>query len=313
MSNMRPEDEVIAIVCSDIHLSHKPPLARSGEPDWYAAMARPLSELRGLHSDYGVPVVIAGDIFDRWNSPPELIRFALDNLPKGAWVIPGQHDLPYHDYGSLNRSALGVLIKAGWVNLLPPDGQVPFKVTNGQAQFRVTGFAWGMPIQPSISKIGLQVAVIHAYCWKQGNSYYDAGEESNVKSFFSQLKGYDVAIFGDNHTPFEAKSGSLRIFNCGGFMRRKSDEANLRPSCGLLHADGRITRHYFDISQDVLERTTDDSPNPMDSSEIEAFVKSLTKLDCDPLDFAAQLRIVTEKESRSHVQQILRELADAYQ
>ena len=122
MPNMRPEDEVIAIVCSDIHLSHKPPLARSGEPDWYVAMARPLNELRGLHSDYGVPVVIAGDIFDRWNSPPELIRFALDNLPKGAWVIPGQHDLPYHDYGALNRSALGVLIKADWVPNLSEIG-----------------------------------------------------------------------------------------------------------------------------------------------------------------------------------------------
>ena len=81
----------------------------------------------------------------------------------------------------------------------------------------------------------------------------------------------------------------------------------------MLPDDANITRHYFHISQDVRERTTDNALNPIDSSEIEAFVKSLTKLDCDPLDFAAQLRIVKEKEARSHVQQILRELADAYQ
>ena len=34
--------QVLAILCSDLHLQMKPPVARSAEPDWFAAMRRPL-------------------------------------------------------------------------------------------------------------------------------------------------------------------------------------------------------------------------------------------------------------------------------
>ena len=40
--------KVLAILCSDIHLSHNAPVARSAEPDWYIAMKRPLDEIADL-------------------------------------------------------------------------------------------------------------------------------------------------------------------------------------------------------------------------------------------------------------------------
>lgn len=95
---------VIAVLCSDIHLCHTCPPARSNEPNWYDAMARTLDELAGIASHYYVPILCAGDVFDRWNSPPELINFAIKHLPP-MHCIPGQHDLPNHSLEDIRRSA----------------------------------------------------------------------------------------------------------------------------------------------------------------------------------------------------------------
>ena len=42
---MSKQNKVIAILSADWHLSHHPPVWRSAEPDWYAAMQRPLEEV----------------------------------------------------------------------------------------------------------------------------------------------------------------------------------------------------------------------------------------------------------------------------
>ena len=95
----------VALVCSDIHLCHTRPTSRSAEPDWYEAMARRLHQVDEIASYQQVPVLCAGDVFDRWNSPPELINFAIKNMPP-MWAVPGQHDLPHHRLDEVHRSGL---------------------------------------------------------------------------------------------------------------------------------------------------------------------------------------------------------------
>ncbi|GAG04154.1 unnamed protein product, partial [marine sediment metagenome] len=151
--------KVLALLCSDLHLSHVPPAARSAESDWYAAMKRPLDEIRELARLHGkadglkqVKILCAGDVFDssgadrrRWNSPPELINFAIDALPEGMYCIPGQHDLPNHNYGEIKRSAYWTLAKAGKLHNLPPGKSMLLRL-DGSAT--VTAFPWGYEIEP---------------------------------------------------------------------------------------------------------------------------------------------------------------------
>ena len=111
--HMRESNKVIAILCADIHLQHKAPVWRSAEDDWYEAMRRPLKEITDLGYTHNCPIIIAGDIFTKWNSCPELINFALTYLPSGAYCIPGQHDLPNHQIKDIEKSAYQTLIKAG--------------------------------------------------------------------------------------------------------------------------------------------------------------------------------------------------------
>jgi hypothetical protein len=116
--------EPIAVLCSDIHLSLKQPPCRAD--DWLSVQKGYLVQLKSLAcaakelwlgnrntTGRPIPILCAGDIFDKWNSPPELIRFALEHLPDGMICVPGQHDLPNHSFEEIHRSAYGVLREAG--------------------------------------------------------------------------------------------------------------------------------------------------------------------------------------------------------
>ena len=94
-------------------------------------------------------------------------------------------------------------------------------------------------------------------------------------------------------------------------MRRKSDEIDHRPSCGLIYSDGTIRRHYFDLSHEVIEKTTQKTDAVADL-DVEEFVKTLTELECDPLDFESQFRRIAANESDSLVGKELRELLDEH-
>ena len=127
--------EKIAILCSDLHLSHRPPLARAREPDWYEAMMHPLDELDDLTGD-NLPVICGGDVFDKWNSPPELINFALAELPGTMESVAGQHDLPHHSWPERRKSAYWTLVESGKIKTL--DGR-----WEGEGKFVRRGFYWG--------------------------------------------------------------------------------------------------------------------------------------------------------------------------
>ncbi len=278
--------KVIAILCSDIHLSHRPPPARANEPSWYDAMVRPLHELDQLSRRHNVPIICAGDVFDKWNSPPELINFAIEHMPK-MHAIPGQHDLPYHSHEDIHKSAYWTLVEAGKIESLSQTKLLSDEVLF--STFSIHSFAWGMDIEPCTLSDdypeydGISLAVIHKYCWIKGESYPGAPEENNLGSYRKQLEGYDAAVFGDNHIPFLALSNHCNVINCGGFMRRKADEEHHTPIVGLLYDNASIEQHYLDISKDIF--TTDHLDKPIVEPDMREFIEELQDLDSDSLDF----------------------------
>ena len=277
----------IAILCSDIHLSHVAPIARSAELNWYAAMSRSLNELSKLQSKLGsVPIICAGDIFDRWNSPPELVNFAIDRFPRSI-AIPGQHDIPNHNMGEIHRSAFWTLHRSGVLDL--GDDNQPYKVSD-----LITAhlFPWGSEVIPNVDDDGLfHLAVVHAYVWEGGFGFPGAPEGANLSRWKEKLKGYDAAVFGDNHQGFITKCCDCNVINCGAFFRRKSDERQYKPMVGILHSDGTIVPYHLDVSADKF--IEDDSPSVVSrdlSDPGVKFMEELGSLGPDSLDFRSAVR-----------------------
>jgi len=297
--------KIIAIACADIHLQHTPPACRAVEPDWYTAMQRPLDELTALAHKYDVPILCAGDIFDRWNSPPELINWAIDHLPF-MYTIPGQHDLPQHNYDDIYKSAYETLERAKIIESLPVN-----KTLYKTGEYCVAGFPWGFPIGKSKDAMHtnkISIAIAHEYNWIPDHSYPTANPEQRLSKKRKNLLDFDVVIFGDNHKGFHTTIGKTSIFNCGTLMRRKIDEIDYRPQVGLIYSDGSVVPHYLDISQDKLDVPKINNTDENNTMDISDFMAELESLSQNPLDFQEAIKqYLQTHETDDTVQTILLE------
>ncbi len=308
-----PKSTPLAVLCSDLHLSIKPPLARSNEKNWFDVMGRMLLEIDQVAGEQGgVPIICAGDIFDKWNSPAELINFALEYMPH-MYAIPGQHDLPFHDYKEMNRSAFGTLVSAEKVTLLDPEGARLFRNEDDldiPALF-VHAFPWGFDIKPILrgeDNDEIHLAVCHKYIWSMNAKYEGAPEESNVTKLAKQLAGFDAAVFGDNHLGFEYDLGRMAqegkrgeslskcfVWNNGTVMRRKIDEIKYKPRIGILMSDGTAKPHFLNTSKDAFISKSEITVLENEGFNIRQFISDLDKLGSNDLDFREAVDQYLEK------------------
>ncbi len=293
-------DQVLALVCSDIHLCHSVPIARSEENDWYQAQLRVLNQIKELSEEHGCSVLIAGDLFDKWNSPPELINFAIQHfgMLSGVLAVPGQHDLPMHNYEDRVRSAYWTLVISDAIRNVPPGKYIPIARKRDTAGFvNVWGFPWGTEITPvpEEQESDFNIALVHSYVWTKDKCYPGVSVETSSSQYRNKLKGYDVAVFGDNHIPFTVNFGKTVLYNCGCLIPRRSDERETKPAVGLIYADGTVKRHELDCSEDkwvTKEEVPAEEEKP--SAELEAFLAELSSVDQDYIDFCEEVRRYVE-------------------
>lgn len=284
-------NSVIAVLTADVHWSHRAPVFRSNEPDWYKAQERAWEQVNILADERRCPIIIAGDLFNTWREPHQLITWAMRMLGCPTFAIPGNHDLPGHSYIELHRSAYGVLVEAGKLGDIPASTTMTAKVI--LPGLILHGFPCGFPVKPctegNISPFGVRLAVIHEYVWTKKHGYPGAPPEQRLGKYLDQIEGYDAVLFGDNHNGFLAgggDDGTPFILNAGCLMRRRADEINYKPAVGLLYGDGSIQRHYLDISDDKFltpEEMVDKAKEL--STDFTEFLKELEGLGASALDF----------------------------
>lgn len=252
-------------------------------------MQRQLKELQNLQDtingfdlfesvDKKPPILIAGDIFDKWNPPPELINFAIKHLPK-CYAIPGQHDLPNHNYEQIERTAYWTLVQAGIITDVHPDFPCEH---NG---LLIHGFPWGYPdmVQPpsNITPLMIDIALVHAYIWTKKACYEGAPDTHRLKAYKKKLKGYDYAIFGDNHKTFawgEWEPPYPMLINPGGFFRRNIDQIDHKPLAYLIYANGDVIPHYFDVTEDKFLDMRELDKVKINGLSMEKFLRNLRDL-----------------------------------
>lgn len=286
----------IAVVCSDLHLQDRAPVARSAEPDWFEAMLRPIKKLREVADDYQIPVICAGDIFDYWKASPEIINFALHELPE-MYAIPGQHDLPMHQMKDMGKSAFGTLVQTGKIKLLT------YGVKHAIEGALLWGYHWGAELRvPKLDRSHLNVAVIHKFVWVKDHGFPGAPDTARAAVFREKMAGFDTLLFGDNHKPFylEGRSADCpTVFNHGGFMRRKINEQDMRPALGLLMSDGTVDRIAQDVSQDLFLDAKEKVVFEEEERFLEDFLRELGDLGKTRLDFVEAVKHYLESRDIS--------------
>ena len=295
MPELRPADAV-ALVVGDLHLSDKAPVSRMEQgAAWWEVQRHYLDQLQKLTEQYPNAVVVYdGDIFhDGWRAKkcsPELINFAIENLPMG-YGVPGNHDLPYHRYEDIRKSAFHSLCLAGVVKSLYPGDYAPVS-----ADLVLYGVPWGCVLTPppadakKLYPKATHVAVIHDYIWKDNHCHPGVDVKKHVDSFAPVLEGYDVACFGDNHRGFihNTKLGTT-IVNTGAFINRNADEKNLKPAVAVVYSDKSVQLDFLDVSGD---RWADklETVDPKNEADFRKFLNTLETLPDTSTDFVRALR-----------------------
>jgi hypothetical protein len=238
---------VLAIATGDWHLCDTPPSYRQNEPDWWAAQLRPIDQIKALQRKFhGVPILFGGDLFDRAKSSPELVNWTLRHMPV-VYGIPGNHDLVHHRYEDVNKSSFQTVVEAGKIIDLKPG--IPHPLSG----LTVTGYPFGVPVKSIASNMidGLNVALIHAYCWRQGHGYQGAPDDKRVKEWERKVTNFPIALYSDNHHHFIYRGRDTTIVNMGCIIRRRRDESHYEPSVALIWSDGEVSRKKLDCSEDV--------------------------------------------------------------
>lgn len=298
-------NKVIAILCSDLHLSLTPPAARANEKDWLGLQKQYVRALDYAARVHGVPIFCAGDVFDRWNPPIELVNWALDYLPPMV-AVPGQHDMPNHDPKQMERSAFTTLVKADRIRRLTAE---PFQFHD---LWEAVGAGWGEPTPP-VPKDETQsrrLLVMHRYVWMVGHTYGDAPKNNHVFQCMRDALGLRVAeaaLVGDNHSQFLTRWTGAYIFNHGTMVQRKADEQKSK-GFGLLHADGTITLAPYPTALDQPLVAGPTELDPITYGQLEATLRSLQGLGVNVPDFRELVvRALRDNEVSTEVKTLVRE------
>lgn len=271
----------VAVLVGDWHFTLTAPPARA-EKDWLKVQEGYAGQLLAVKNHFAevnsnFRIVSTGDLFDSWNPPPELINFALKVLPYQMFSVAGNHDLPNNDYGQIQRSAYYTLCLNDAIHNLDP-GRIHYL----NKDWDVVGFPWGCYDEKPKCRGKKTLAVIHDYCWSEGNEHPGAPPEKHVHEFQRRFHQYTTLAIGDQHEGHYEDAAQPNVFLNGAFLRRRSDERDYQPRVGVLMDDGSVRTIYLDTSKDEFQEVDPKvEAVGIDADELLKSVRSLADVGLD--------------------------------
>jgi hypothetical protein len=307
MPRMRKENAKPVAVCSaDWHADvHCPPCRN--KDDWWDIMREAYRFQTKLAEDLNVPLVIAGDIFNRWNAPASLINFLIPilRIAPQCYAVPGNHDLPYHNRDLMGDSAYGTLVHSGAIVDLKPGVFVHY--SRGEVPLALMGYPVGEDLASpegicvASNYKRVYLAVVHHYCWDGNHTHPGAKPDDHVRELVKRLPGFDAILFGDNHHGFTFEES---VCNNGTVIIRRSDEANYLPSCSVLYSNG-----FFDQlsipDKHAINLSAPNPPDDPDETQLREFMEALGDLGEKALNFEKVMRAVAKENSSKWVRETL--------
>lgn len=248
------------IFTADWHLTDSQPICRTD--DYQKAQWKKIVFIKELQEKHNIPVLLAGDLFDKWKVSPRLESSAIRNLPNGILAIPGQHDLKNHNLNLIKETSINVLGSAEKI-VLHTDNSSSITVhdvdpTKSFLSGRMHTYPYGVPIKPldddpSQQKGVRNIALAHQLTYV--GRTWPGNTSSNARKLLRSLPGYDLIIIGDNHKTFVVEEEGRLLVSPGSLMRMSADQSDHKPCVFLYYAeDNHVEPVYLPIEQGVINR-----------------------------------------------------------
>lgn len=289
-----------AILTADWHIRSSVPVCRTD--DFMAAMWGKVDFILGLSDQYGIPILIAGDVglksqWPNWLLEEFIGRVKAKKDPSAKlYAIPGQHDLPDHNLDLWRASAIGVLHEAEAITFLGVDGQ-QYVDLNKDGLKSVFPFSYGVEIR-RIKNLEEEehyhplplIAVVHTLVTERAPESFLAGQAQSAMSLLEKFPEYSLILCGDNHKGFVVEKDDRLLVNPGSLMRTTADQSDYKPRIYLWYAqENRVEPIYLPVEEGVISRDHIDNQEAKDE-RIEAYVLRLKEEVEVGLDFQSNLK-----------------------
>jgi len=277
-----------AIITADIELRIHPPVARID--NYWEALKRKIKWLSELQQKYNCPIFDGGDLFDkRYKQSPShfLIQWAIRNLPKLFFTVPGNHDLPGKSIENYSNSAMAALEAA---KIVRGTGDTLIANTNNKKSVYVCRIPYGQPLKEpkEIPGSDYKVLLFHGMVY-DNTPPFPGCEGWEKKEVLKKFPNFDLIVTGDNHQTFTGKRGKTLLVNAGSMMRNDADQIDHKPCVFLWYPEeNRVEPRYYPIEQNVLSREHIDKQVDKES-RISAFVEKLGQQVVDGINFEKNL------------------------
>jgi len=290
-----------AIITADWHLRDSRPRCRIDE-DWFSFQMLMLSKIKDIAIEYDCPVICVGDIF---NSNSDVSRELLisvakwaEGLPKGLFLLAGNHDLLQHSIENLNKSAIGELLQARGVHELQNaySSKLVFAPHFGQEGYKE---------QPIVFE--------HILCFPDKKLIPMQKEGiMHPEAMLEKYKNAAYIFIGDYHRAFiystidKTTKHKRVVLNPGCLIRQAADLADYKPSVYFVDTENNKEKViYLDDPNELV----DDEyliERDIKESRIAAFVEKIKSSEGITLDYVQN--VLDRMEGNKVLKQAVKDL-----
>lgn len=268
------------IFTADWHLRGDKPRCRLDE-NWIETQRQAIRFVVEQANVRNLPIFIGGDIFHTPRVSTEVLNMVIVELKKcvaRAYILAGNHDLPYHSYQLRNTSSIGVLSEC-FIELSSIIGI-------DDCGINAKPFALDDPSNPEKLVISHQLVFPNEKARPMGCKELGRIPEEVLEQF----PHADFVCVGDYHHKFFYLSDSGRcVLNPGCLIRQVADMKDYKCSIVVVDTEAR-TVEWIDVPDDY-ELVTDEYLREEEAKEdsISAFVEAIRGGKAVNLDFRANL------------------------
>lgn len=229
------------LLTADWHIRGDRPRCRIDE-DWIESQRQDIQAVVDIARREKVDEAwVLGDLFHQPRAATEAVNMVLVGLKDlrevcPVYILPGNHDLPYHDYGNLEQSSLGIVLKS-----FPElrTREEPRGLTLAAAPFGLD------PVDPHAD-----VWATHQLTFENDETKPPMAVGKIAQDLLDEAPGVQVVVTGDYHRGYVyTGADGRRVITPGCLNIQAADMVDYKPRVYIWDtAPAQVTPHYLPIN-----------------------------------------------------------------
>lgn len=233
------------LLTADWHIRGDRPRCRIDE-DWIESQRQDIQAVVDIARREKVDEAwVLGDLFHQPRAATEAVNMVLVGLKDlrevcPVYILPGNHDLPYHDYGNLEQSSLGIVLKS-----FPElrTREEPRGLTIAAAPFGLD------PVDPHAD-----VWATHQLTFENDETKPPMAGGKIAQDLLDEAPGVHIVVTGDYHRGYVyTGADGRRVITPGCLNIQAADMVDYKPRVYIWDtATDQIDAHYLPINSVVI-------------------------------------------------------------